>query len=118
MEAAMVLPLFGLLLIGLLECAHLMASYITLRNASAAAARAAVLFGATDAAIGNEARSAIAPMLNPAYLPDSNITITRDTSVTPPRVTVRLSYGLAPILSFMVLGQSGSWQLSAQTTMR
>src|SRR5437899_11397006 len=75
-EFAMALPLLALLLFGIIQYGFIFGAYITLRNASAVAARHAILQSPTptQTSIENVARGAIQPMLSPANLASVSIT--------------------------------------------
>ena len=123
-EFALTLPLLALLLLGIIQYGFIFAAYMTLRNASAVAARHAVLNSPTPSAteVQNVAIAAIQPMLNPANLqPPPSVTqttlVVNGTSVTATNVT--LTYDLPLIIRYLVVGQSaGKYTLRATTIMR
>src|SRR5204863_1435401 len=75
-EFALALPLLALLLFGIIQYGFIFSAYLTLRNASAVAARHAVLTNPapTQTEIQNVAKGAIQPVLSPAHLDTPSIT--------------------------------------------
>ena len=116
----MTLPLVALLLFAIIQYGFIFGTYITLRNASAVAARHAVLQSPipSQTEIQNVARGAIQPMLS-----SNNLTTVNVTSVNvagQPATSVTLVYNLPLIIPFVVPGKSagGALTLSATTIMR
>lgn len=67
LETAIVLPFLITIILSIIQFGYIFASYITVRNATAVAARHAVLDGATQT-VENAAEAALAPMLSPAHV--------------------------------------------------
>jgi Flp pilus assembly protein TadG len=117
-EAAIVMPIFFLMVAGTIQFGHLYTSLIVLRNASAIAARTAIL-GSEQAAtdVCDAARSALGSQLDSSLLDcrmsPSNLPVASGTPVT-----VTLSYPL-PLFSIGVSAIPGAtWTLTAQTIMQ
>jgi len=116
MEAAVVLPVLVLLLCGMIQYGFLFAAHITLRNAASFGARAAVLEGATDDAVVQTARDAVAPFLDSGQLA---VTIERPSITGSPATRVQLSYPYAVFAPFAVPGSvDGNFALTASATLR
>lgn len=119
LEAAIITPVGLLILFGIIQYGVLLSAHVTLRNASAVAARAAVLDGATTTGIRNAARDALLPPLLTSGLPDSNIAIANVTVNGAAATKVTLTYNFPLMLSFVVPGSlNGEFVLNASTTMR
>jgi Flp pilus assembly protein TadG len=119
-EAAILLPFLVLMVFGIIEYGSIMSAYVTLRNASAVAARAAVLDAATATGIKQAAKDAISPMLDQSRLTDDRILIDTTKQVNGQNATeVKLSYDLPLVVPFIVPGHTGDHlTLTAATTMR
>lgn len=118
-EAAIVIPVFALILIGIIQYGMLFAAHITLRNAAAVAVRAARLDESTEAEVRQAARDAVAPLLDPAVLTDADIVLTSTTINGRPAATVTLSYDYGLLFSAVVPGATGgALTLTASSTMR
>ena len=122
-EFALTLPLLALLLLGIIQYGFIFAAYMTLRNASAVAARHAVLNSPTPTQleVQNVAIAAIQPMLNRNNLQTPSVTqttlVVNGQSVTATNVT--LTYDLPLVIRYLVVGQSaGKYTLKATTIMR
>ena len=119
-EFALTLPLLALLLFGIIQYGFVFAAYLTLRNASAVAARHAVLTSPTPSQIEirKVAKEAIQPMLSSTHLDPASITST--TVGGQPATNVTLVYHLPLIIPYVVFGknEAGSLTLSATTIMR
>jgi Flp pilus assembly protein TadG len=122
-EFALAFPLLALLLFGIIQYGLIFGAYITVRNASAVAARHATLSNPspTISQIQNVARSALAPMLSSSA---SLSTVTVNTNVTVGGTgggrSVQINYNLSLIVPFVVPGKSagGSLTVSATSVMR
>lgn len=114
-EAAIVLPVMMLLVFGVIQFGFLFAAQITLRNASALAARVAVLESASAAQITQAARDAVAPLLDPAQVA---VVIDHPTvnGAAATKVTLTTNYPL--FASFVMHRADGVMPLSAATTLR
>jgi len=116
----MALPLLALLLFGIIQYGFIFGAYITLRNASAVAARHAILQSPTptQTSIENVARGAIQPMLSPANL--ASVSITSVDVAGQPATNVTLVYNMPLIVPFVVPGKTAgaSLTLTATTIMR
>lgn len=119
LETAIVAPLLILLLFGIIQYGQLLGAHIALRNAASVAARAAVLDSATPAGIRNAARDALVYPLQPADLPDGNISITNPMVNGQAATQVTLTYAFPIMASFVVPGSSGgALTITASATMR
>ncbi len=117
-EAAIVMPIFFLMVAGTIEFGHLYTSLIVLRNASAVAARAAVLgTEQTTTQVCNAARAALNAGFEPFLLKClTSPSILPATSGTP--ITVTLSYPV-PLFSVGAGAVPGTtWTLTTQTVMQ
>jgi Flp pilus assembly protein TadG len=116
----MTLPLLALLLFGIIQYGFIFGAYITLRNASAVAARHAILQSPTPSQteVQNVAREAIMPMLTPNNL--ASVSVTSVNVAGQPATNVTVVYNMPLIVPFVVPGKSagGSLTLSATTIMR
>ncbi len=117
-EAALVMPVFFLMVAGTIQFGHLYTSLITLRNASAVAARTAVLgTNQTSTQVCDSARRALDTRFDSNLLACSTSPSILPTSANTP-ITVTLSYPL-PLFSLgsgVVPGTT--WTLTAQTVMQ
>lgn len=101
-EMALVLPLFFLLLFGVIEMGRIGYAYITVSNASRAGARVATI-GATDSEINSSVQNA-ASSLDPVSL-TINITPTQALRLSGQGVTVQVTYPVQlviPIISNVI----------------
>lgn len=117
-EAAIVMPVFFLMVAGTIQFGNLYTSLITLRNASAVAARTAVLgTDQTSTQVCDSARRALNSRFDSSLLACSTSPSTLPTVASTP-ITVTLSY---PVPLFSV-GSSAfpgtTWTLTAQTVMQ
>ena len=117
-EAALICPVLLAFLLGIIQYGFIISAQITLRAASAAAARVAILTPPGD--VEDAALQAIQPMLSADQL-DTPVT-SEDVTIaggggTAKRVT--LTYNLPLLVSYLVPGSSGGeLTLTASTTMR
>lgn len=117
-EAAIVMPIFFLMVAGTIEFGHLFTSLIVLRNASAVAARAAVLgTDQTTTQVCDSARHALNSQFEPTLLECVTSPSTLPTTSGTP-ITVTLSYPV-PLFSVGSGAVPGTtWTLTAQTIMQ
>ena len=117
-EAAIVLPIFCLLIAGLLQFGYLFGILMNLRNAAAVGARTAILgTNQTATQVCAAARSSVSNLLDTTQLSCQTSPSTLPASPNT-AVTVTLTYP-APILALYAGFAGGqSWNLSAQTTMQ
>jgi Flp pilus assembly protein TadG len=118
LEAALVMPVFFLMVAGTIQFGHLYTSLIVLRNASTVAARTAVLgTNQNTSQVCESARAALDSRFAPALL--NCLTSPQQLPVfTGTPITVTLSYPV-PLMSIgseMIPG--ATWTLTAQTTMQ
>lgn len=117
-EAAIVIPVLILVVLGIIQMGFMLSAQITLRNASAAGARWGIVnigdanfnSGVTNAVLGS-----IAP-LNPASVVVPAPVVSGGTNPTV-RVTVNYSLPLFPG-SLIVLGRTGNFAMTSQTVMQ
>jgi Flp pilus assembly protein TadG len=117
-EAAIVMPIFFLMVAGTIQFGHLYSSLIVLRNASAVGARTAVLgTDQTTTQVCDSARNALSSQFEPSLLE----CVTSPASlpaVSGTPVTVTLSYPL-PLFSLgNDVAPGTTWTLTAQTIMQ
>lgn len=121
-ETAIVIPVLVLLVFGILQWGYIFASFITLRNACAIAARFFTLSTPTPTVgqVQAQAQAAIQPLLNPANLAAApQVTNCIPVPGDPPARCVQMSYNLPLFVSFVVPHSVGGvLQLNAQATMR
>ena len=119
-ESIIVLPVLMLLLFGTIQFGLILSAHITVRNASAVAARTASLDGSSDgASIRQAARDALEPMLDSTVVADANITITDKTVNGEVATEVSINYPFSLFIPFVVPGQNGGvLNLVASSTMR
>lgn len=117
-EAAIVLPLFFLLLAGIIQFGYVFGLLSNLRTASLVAARSAILgTGLTTPQVCDVARNALVSNINLTSLTCS----TNPTALPAPPdspVTVTLTYPIPVIARFGNIGDGSPWSLQAQTTMQ
>ena len=117
-EAALVIPFVVLLLMGIIQYGYILASYITLRNATAVAARHAILDDASNAQVVTVAANAVAPMLD-----SSNVDSVHYDNSYPYNGTtyhrVAIVYRLKLFLPYAVpgAGSNGEYTMTAATLM-
>lgn len=119
-EFSLILPVLLLFLCGVIQYGYLLASYITVRNASAVAARYAKLSDPqpSTTAVQNVARDALAPMLVPAHANAPTVTDVTIGGVAGAK-RVSITYPLPLWFPFVVPGSSGgTFNVTAHTTMR
>jgi Flp pilus assembly protein TadG len=117
-EAALIFPVVVLLLFGIIQYGYILSAKICLRNASAVAARTAILDDRTDDEIVQSARDAVGIMLDSGseFL---SVALTTEIVDDVETRTVSLSYDLPLIVPFMVPGSSdGNLVITADATMR
>lgn len=118
LEAAIVMPVFFLMVAGTIQFGHLYTSLIVLRNASTVAARTAVLgTNQNTSQVCESARAALNSRFDPALLECLTSPQQLPVSVATP-ITVTLSYPV-PLVSIGSGAIPGAtWTLTAQTTMQ
>jgi Flp pilus assembly protein TadG len=104
-EFAVLLPVFALLLFGIVQYALLFTAYITIRKASDAGARQAIVSNMTTNNIVEVARSAVGPLLNPGSL---TVTSTATNMNGRPGMVVNVSYPFQLIIPYIVPGRDAS----------
>lgn len=118
LEAAIVMPVFFLMVAGTIQFGHIYTSLITLRSASAVAARVAIL-GTNQTAnqVCDAARGALNSQFNPTLLEcatsPSTLPVASGTQVT---VTLAYPVSLLSVGAGVVPGPT--WRLTTQTTMQ
>lgn len=117
-EATIVLPIFCLLVAGLLQFGYLFGILMNLRSAASVGARAAILgSGLTAVQVCDAARSSIANVVDTSLVSCQTSPSTLPTVANTP-ITVTLTYP-APTLSFYAaFNGSSSSTLRAETTMQ
>lgn len=117
-EAALLVPLVVVLLMGIVQYGYIFASYITVRNATAAGARHAVLDGASDAQVVTAAGNALEPMLSQSDIAAVNYDGSFPVSGTNYH-RVEIVYNLRLFLPYVVPGANsdGTFRLTAATLM-
>lgn len=117
-EAALVMPVMFLIIAGIIQYGYVFGALITLRNASAVAARAAVLSNNPSmTSVCDAAENSISPMLDPNQLTCATNPTTLPVSSSTP-VTVTLTYPIPIIISYPGLQSGPTWSLTVQTTMQ
>jgi hypothetical protein len=118
LEAAIVMPVFFLMVAGTIQFGHIYTSLITLRSASAVAARVAVLgTNKTAEEVCDAAGGALGPRFNPLLLECvTSPSVLPVASGTPVTVTLAYSVPLLSVGNGVVPGST--WRLTTQTTMR
>ena len=117
-EALLVLPILLTIVLITIQYGMVLSAEITLKNASAIAARAAILDGLTSSQVEAVARSAVVPSLKTdAASLQVSVTDTVVNAITAKRVVLQYQYPLfAPML---IAGSSGGkLPLRAETIMR
>lgn len=121
-EFAFVLPLLALVLFAIIQYGFIFSAYVTLRNASAVAARYATLSNPTPTVsqIQSVAKSAVGPMLNSNSVSAVNVDLNATVGGAPGAKSVQVQYNLSLIIPFVVPGKTNSnvLALSATTVMR
>jgi Flp pilus assembly protein TadG len=103
-EFAVLLPVFALLLFGIVQYGLLFAAYITIRNASAAGARQAII--STDASnITAVAKASVGPLLDPNSL---QVTPTPTNMNGRAGMIVNVSYPFKLIIPYIVPGRDAN----------
>ena len=125
-EAAIIFPVLTVLVFGVIQMGYIMSAYITLRNASAAGARAGIInatVAGTPSAFGTlvatAVKGSIAP-LDPAIVVIQAPVVAYPTPLgSAPIISVTVNYAL-PLFpgSKLVLGQTGNFAMTSSTTMR
>lgn len=121
-EFALMIPLLALLLFAIIQYGFIFATYISVRNASAVAARHAALSTSprpTELVIKEVALGALGPMLQTNH---ASVTVQTNLTVgsVPGATSVRVQYNLPLIIPFVVPGKTagGSLTLSGTTIMK
>jgi Flp pilus assembly protein TadG len=118
-EFAVCLPLLALLLFAIIQYGFIFAAFITLRNASAVAARYATL-GTTPppsvSQVQNMARDAIQPMLNEVHLDTPVVDLNASVGGTDGGKSVTLTYNLPLVIPFVVPGRTAEGTLPLTAT--
>lgn len=116
-EFALVFPVLALVLFGILQYGFIFADYITLRNASAAAARQAMINSNNNYSLARSvAQDAIVPLLNSASL---TFTPSITNLSSGPATSIKLVYNLKLIIPFVVPGATNGFRkISATTVIR
>ncbi|NPV27636.1 MAG: pilus assembly protein [Firmicutes bacterium] len=114
-EVALVLPIFLLLIFGIIEFGRVLGAYLLITHASREGARAGAV-GAADTDIANAVNNAV-PTLDPGRViihisPDST------SRVRGAALTVRVDYSVPLYAPFITSILTNPFPLSAQTTMR
>ena len=116
-EFTLVIPIFLAVLFGVCQYGFLFADYITLRNASAAAARQAMIYSNNNYSLAKSiAKDTVVPLLNPA-----SVTFTPGITNFPSgnAQVITLTYPLKLIIPYIVPGQvNGTRTLTATTVIR
>lgn len=116
-EMATAVPILLMLTFYTIQYGMILAAKITLKHASAVAARVAVLDGAEDAAATQAAKDASVGLDNVAS--DLTVTVSNSTINASPAKTVTLSYDYDLMLPKLVPGSNnGKLTIQAATTMR
>lgn len=125
-EAAIIFPVLTVLVFGVIQMGFIIASYITLRNASAAGARAGVINSslasnpnAFGTAVATAVKGSIAPLNPDIVVIPAPAVVNPTPSGSAPIVTVTVNYAL-PLFpgSRLVFGSAGDFQMSTSTAMR
>lgn len=120
-ETAIALPLFVLVLFGLIQWGLILAGEVTLRNAASVAARSMIVGTSPPSSTEVEAvaKAAMRPMLDP----DTNTTVV----VSDPNYTasglsgakrVQISHSYPLLFSFVVPGSAGTFTMNAEAVMK
>jgi Flp pilus assembly protein TadG len=121
-EFAMIAPVFALLLFAIIQYGFIFAAYISVRNASAVAARYATLSNPTPTTtqIQSVARGAIGPMLNSNDVRAVNVDLNANVGGAAGAKSVEIQYNLSLIVPFVVPGKTNDNVLviGATTVMR
>ena len=115
-EFAFVFPVLAFILFAVIQYGFLFAAYITVRNASAVGARAAII--STNNAVA-AAKAALSPMLDISRAPDPVLTVTNVGGL--PAFAMTVSYPVKPIIPYVMPPFSRSTTnrtLSATSIMR
>jgi Flp pilus assembly protein TadG len=103
-EFAVLLPIFAVMLFGIVQYGLLFAAYITIRNASAAGARQAII-STNSIQIQAVAQAAVGPLLNPGSL---TVTPTPTNMNGRPGMIVKVSYPFKLIIPYVVPGRDAN----------
>jgi Flp pilus assembly protein TadG len=118
LEAAIVMPIFFLMVAGTIQFGHLYSSLMVLRNASAVGARTAVLgTNQTTTQVCDSARSALTSQFEPSLLECFTSPSTLP-AVSGTPITVTLSYPLPLFALGSDVVPGATWTLMAQTIMQ
>ena len=121
LETALVLPILTMLIFGIIQFGWILAAYINLRNATAVAARYAVLYPApTVQNIRDVAKGAVEPMLDSARVQDP-VDVDQSYSVggIGSATKVEITYDLPLFIPLPIPGVvNGNYQMTVSTVMR
>lgn len=120
-EFAITLPLVALLLFAIIQYGLIFGSQISLRNASAVAARYAILSNPTPSAtqVEDVARNALGPLLSSSNLKALEVDLNASVGGVTGAKKVNLTYDVPLIVAFAVPGSKGNkLTISAETIMR
>jgi Flp pilus assembly protein TadG len=117
-EFALVFPLLALFLFAIIQYGFIFSAYMTLRHAANVTARTISLSGGATNNAATVARNAVTPMLDSSKL--GTVVVNQTTvSTANDAYSVRLSYNLPLIISFVVPGSNGgTLVLNAQAIYR
>ncbi|MCB0344304.1 MAG: pilus assembly protein [Bdellovibrionales bacterium] len=120
-ETAITLPLFVLILFGLIQWGMILAGELTLRNAAAVAARSMIVGSTppTSTQVEATAKAAMRPLLDP----DNNTTsVVSDPDYTSGGLSgakrVQISHSYPLLFSFVVPGSAGTFTMNAEAVMK
>ena len=122
-EAAIVIPVLALILMGIIQWGYIFGAHLTLKNASVAAARYSILTlpSPSKSDVENMAKSSVAPMLLPGltdadFNPSAAVSCGGSCTVNGKQVT--LKYDLDLFFPFVVPGSSnGKLELNVSSIM-
>ena len=107
-ETLIILPVFLLLVFGVIQFGLLLSAHITVRNASAVAVREAILEGTDNDDVITAARDALRPMLDDSIMSDIElVNVNRTCQVNGYDATcVTVNYDFPLMFSWVVPGQN------------
>jgi Flp pilus assembly protein TadG len=108
-EMALIMPLFLLILFGIIQYCLLFSAYMTVRNAAAVAARYAALTQdpePTQDQVAATARAAVQPALDPARLDQVTVDMNATVGSAGGAKMVTLRYQYPVLISFVIPGAS------------
>ena len=103
-EFALILPVFAMMFFGIVQYALLFGAYITIRNASTAGARQAII-STNSLQIQAVAQAAVGPLLNPGSLTVTPISTNMNGR---PGTIVNVSYPFKLIIPYIVPGRDAN----------